>query len=92
VFIERDTLRPGAENQGLRILRVRTDERGLRLTLEGRGGRSYQLQALSPRRLLAPNNPQVKAANANGLQQLSVTFDGPANAYIRREFVIPFRQ
>jgi glycogen debranching enzyme len=92
VFVERDTLRPGAENQGLRILRVRADDTALRLVLEGRGGRSYQLQALSPRRLLPTNKLQVKSANANGPQQLSVTFDGPADAYIRREFVIPFRQ
>ena len=91
VFVERDTLRPGADNQGLRILRVGADERGLRLTLEGRGGRTYQLRALSPRRLTATNNLQTKTTDARAPQPFAVTFDGPSTGYIRRELFIPFR-
>lgn len=91
VYIEQETLQPGATNQGLRILRSRADMYALHLTLEGAGGHSYILKALSPRRLVETSDIKIKATNASEPQQFTVTFDGVSGDYVRREFVIPLQ-
>jgi hypothetical protein len=87
VYVEQQTPLPGATNQGLRVLRARADADSLRLTLEGLGGRSYALRARSARRLGETGG--VKITEIEGQDaQLTVSFDGPQDDYIRREVVI----
>jgi glycogen debranching enzyme len=89
VYIEPENLQPGASNQGLRILRSRADPDALHLTLEGLGGHSYILKALSPRRLVETSGITIKVTGGRESQQFTVTFDGPAGIYVRRELAIP---
>jgi hypothetical protein len=89
VYVEPEALRPGASNEGLRILRSSADEDALHLTLEGLGGRTYALKALSPLRLAGISGVQVKSTTATEPQLLRVAFDGPAGVYVRRELEIP---
>ncbi|MDT4955247.1 MAG: hypothetical protein QOJ02_3385 [Acidobacteriota bacterium] len=89
VYIEPEALRPGASNEGLRILRSSADEDALHLTLEGLGGRSYLLKALSPHRLAEISGVQIKSTTAREPQLITVAFDGPSGVYVRRELEIP---
>jgi glycogen debranching enzyme len=88
VYVAQQMPAPGAINQGLRILRVRADANALRLTLEGLGGYVYTLRARSARRLGEASG--VKITEIEGQDaQLTVSFDGPKDEYVRREIVIP---
>lgn len=88
VYVEQPVPLPGAANQGLRVLRVRAEANALRLTLEGLGGRAYTLRARSARRLGEVSG--VKSTEMEGQDaQLTISFDGPQDDYIRREIVIP---
>ena len=88
VYVEREGLRSGASNQGLRVLRSRAEADALRLTLEGLGGRTYELGVRTPRRVGKTNG--VSAIEAAGHDtKLLVSFEGPGDAYIRRDLVIP---
>ena len=91
VYIEPEALRPGASNEGLRILRSSADEEGLHLSLEGLGGRSYTLKALSPFRLVEVSGLKIKSTTQREPQQLVIAFDGPAAVYNRRELEIPLQ-
>ncbi|MFP5264018.1 MAG: amylo-alpha-1,6-glucosidase [Blastocatellia bacterium] len=88
VYVEHEVPRPGASNQGLRVLRSSADAKGLRLVLEGLGGRSYELGARS--RLRLGEAAGVKIIETSGRNtRLLVSFDGPADAYVRREVTVP---
>jgi glycogen debranching enzyme len=91
VYAETEALRPGAASQGLRILRSRADSDELHLLLEGLGGHSYTLRALSPRRLGEAEGVTIKGKGGREAQVMIVTFDGPPGVYVRREIVIPLR-
>ena len=78
----------GSRSAGLRILRSRADESRLRLLLEGRGGKTYTLLARSPRRLQGAPGVVVRPAERGGFT-LEVAFEGPADAFVRRELVLP---
>lgn len=91
VYVEPELPRPGATSQGLRVLRSEANSHHLRLTLEGLGGRAYTLNALSPHSLAETGGVKINPAGGAGPQRLTITFDGPPGAYVRREFVIPFR-
>jgi glycogen debranching enzyme len=84
-------LRPGASNQGLRILRSWVDEDALHLTLEGLGGRSYSLTLFAPSVSVEKKKPSAKATVSRERRQLTVSFDGPAGTYVRREMEIPLQ-
>ncbi|HYE64906.1 MAG TPA: hypothetical protein VD966_04950, partial [Pyrinomonadaceae bacterium] len=88
VYVETERLVPGAASTGLRILRSRAEANGLRLTLEGLGGRSYQLRMRTPRRPGSTSGLTLKAIDG-GDHQLIITFDGTPGAYSRREVLIP---
>jgi hypothetical protein len=89
VHAEPQALQPGAENQGLRIVRARADARELRLLVDGRGGRTYTIRVRSPRRLGTAAG--VTPLQADGrFQRLGISFPGPAHEYARREIIIPF--
>src|SRR5262249_8060098 len=88
VYAEMRAPAPGAINQGLRILRSRADANSLRLTLEGLGAREYRMRVRTPRILGAAAG--VKQVEGGGQDaQVVVTFDGPRDAYVRREVMIP---
>jgi hypothetical protein len=89
VYIEPEMLAPGARSQGLRILRSSADVAGLRLVLEGLGGRSYILPARSPHQLGEAAGVRVRT-NSSSSQELIVQFEGPPDTYVRRELTIPF--
>src|SRR5262249_13435403 len=88
VYVEREALRPGASNEGLRVLRSRAEANALRLTLEGLGQRTYELRLRTPRRAGQTSGVRV-IENAGSDATLLVTFEGPRDTYIHRELVIP---
>jgi glycogen debranching enzyme len=87
-YAEPQVLVAGAGNQGLRILRSRADANVLRLTLEGLGGRAYQLRVRTPRRLGEASGVR-KVETSERDAQLLVSFEGPEDSYVRRELTIP---
>jgi len=89
VYVEREMLDPGARSQGLRILRSRAETDGLHLTLEGVGGRGYELGVRSPRQLAETSGVSV-STDRSGHQRLTVKFEGSAESYVRRELIVPF--
>jgi glycogen debranching enzyme len=88
VYVEAEELRPGASNQGLRILRSRAGTEALHLTLEGLGGRSYSLRVRGPRLPVETKCSAPKTVEKPE-QQLTVSFEGAAGVYHRRELLIP---
>ena len=88
VYVDVPDLHEGAASEGLRILRVRADSRALRLTVEGRGDRTYAVGVRTPRRLGTAEGVTATAPPGRD-PQLQIRFDGAPNAYIRREIVIP---
>jgi glycogen debranching enzyme len=84
-----EPLRPGATSQGLRLLRVRPDDAALRLTVEGRAGRTYVLRVRTPKRVEPAAGVTVEPLE--GGASVRVTFDGEAGQYVRRELVLPLR-
>jgi glycogen debranching enzyme len=87
VYIDREMLRPGATNEGLRVLRSRAEANALRLTVEGLGGRTYALRVRTPKRVSQTTG--VKVGETAGRATLLVTFEGSGDAYVRREVVVP---
>ncbi|HWO00336.1 MAG TPA: GH116 family glycosyl hydrolase, partial [Blastocatellia bacterium] len=88
VSVDREALRPGASNEGIRVLRSRAETNALRLTLEGLGGRTYELRVRTPRRVGETNGVRVIEGAGRDIKLL-VTFEGPADAYVRRELALP---
>jgi glycogen debranching enzyme len=89
VYAEPTAIHPGAQNLGLRVLRVRADSRALHLTLEGRGGHAYPIVVRTPHQLGSVEDVTTLEHRA-GSERLEVSFAGPAMEYVRREVVIPF--
>ena len=89
VYVEREALRPGASNEGLRVLGSRAEANALRLRLEGLGGRTYDLRVRTQRRIGDASGVKVGRAAGSADQQLSITFDGPPGTYVRREVIVP---
>jgi hypothetical protein len=88
VYVEHQEALEGASNRGLRILRSRAAENDLQLTLEGLGGQTYDLQVHTPGELGAA--PGVKQSSTDGKDtRLSISFEGQAEEYVRREVTIP---
>jgi glycogen debranching enzyme len=80
----------GARSEGVRVLRSRADARALRLLVEGRGGRSYDLRLRTPRQPGAVEGATlVREGDRDPI--LRVRFDGPDDAYSRREVVVSLR-
>ena len=86
VVVEAEPLRSGEASQGLRVLRVRPGADALRLTLEGRPGRTYAMKVHTPRRL-----EDAAGVTVGPDGTLRITFEGPTADYVRREIAIPFR-
>jgi glycogen debranching enzyme len=88
VYAEAQPLAAGATNQGLRILRSRADATALRLTVEGLGGRNYKASVRTPKRVGETDGVTVNDASGRDAQ-LTIRFAGAADAYVRRELVLP---
>ena len=88
VYLVPENLKPGAQSEGLRILRVRATTDALRLLLEGLGGRTYEFRARTPYRLGQASGVTIEAESGSD-PKLAVSFEGTPNAYARRELVIP---
>jgi hypothetical protein len=81
---------PGARSEGVRVLRSRADARALRLLVEGRGGRSYDLRLRTPRQ---PGAVEGATLVRDGARDpiVRVSFAGADDTYSRREVVVSFR-
>lgn len=91
VYYEHPMPLPGAQNEGLRILRSAADASALRLTLEGLAGRSYELRVRTPRQLGKAAGITI-TNDGDGDPRLVVSFDGATpGAYVRRELTIPLQ-
>jgi glycogen debranching enzyme len=88
VYVERRAPLPGDSNHGLRILRSRASASTLHLSLEGLGGHSYELRVRTPHKLGETAGVKVAEA-AGGDAKLTVTFEGAADTYVRRELDLP---
>ena len=88
VYVEPQALRPGASNQGLRVLRSSADANALNLALEGVGGRSYEVYVRGSRRLREVSGAKI-IESTGGDTKLLVSFEGAADGYVRRKLIIP---
>jgi hypothetical protein len=81
---------PGARSEGVRVLRSRADAGALRLLVEGRNGRSYDLFLRTPRQPAAVEGATLlREAGPDPI--VRVRFDGTDGDYSRREVVIGLR-
>jgi glycogen debranching enzyme len=89
VYLKPEIPAPGAESQGLRVLRSIAQVDGLRLVLEGRGGRTYKLFVRSPHQLAETTG--VKVGKTDGPdQELMFEFNGSPDVYTRLDLTVPF--
>jgi glycogen debranching enzyme len=90
VWREIDPPKPGARNEGLRVLRSLATRDALMLTVEGLGGRSYTVYLHSPRRVGAVAAEGVRVEGSQqGDPALQLTFKGPEGKYVRRQIAVP---
>jgi len=88
VYVEPQSLVAGATNQGLRILRARADATALHLTVEGLGGRRYDVGLRTSKQVGDIEGVRHNVSKA-GESQLTIRFTGPPDTYVRRELVLP---
>jgi hypothetical protein len=91
IYIVPESLVPGAQSTGLRILRSRAEPEALHLLLEGLGGRSYSVRARTPYKLGQTGGVTLQTDGSSDVR-LTVAFDGPSDVYIRRELAIPIQR
>jgi hypothetical protein len=91
VYLVPESLVPGAESKGLRILRARADHDALRLLLEGLGGHSYYVRVRTPYQLGEADAVTMRT-DARSDTQLIVAFEGPPDHYVRRELIVPIQR
>jgi hypothetical protein len=89
VYLTREIPAPGAESQGVRVLRSIAQDNGLRLLLEGRSGRTYRLFVRSPHQLAETTGVKV-VRNDGPDQELMLEFTGSPDVYSRLEVTLPF--
>jgi glycogen debranching enzyme len=80
----------GARSEGMRLLRSRAEAEALRLVLEGRASHTYTLAVRSPRVVSGTPGVTVKASGAR-TWTVTVAFDGPGDAYKRRDVSLGLR-
>jgi glycogen debranching enzyme len=90
VSINQEIPLPGAQSNGLRILRSRADHNALHLVLEGIGGSSYALDLHTPHQVGEVSGVRIESARTS--PRLFVTFSGLADTYVRRDLTIPLRR
>lgn len=91
VYIETPTPSAGARSEGLRILRSRADANALRLLLEGRAGKTYDVLLRTPRQPGAvEGGTLVREPGRDPI--IRVIFQGEGPEYIRREVIVSLRR
>jgi glycogen debranching enzyme len=90
VYVRRPAPAIGARSEGLRILRSRADDRALRVLVEGRGGRTYEMSLRTPRAMASVTGAELQPATTTRDPVLRVSFAGPGDDYARREVVVNF--
>jgi hypothetical protein len=90
VYLKAAAPATGARNVGLRVLRSRADDDALRLLLEGRAGRSYDLFLRTPRRVTTVRGATL-VREPSGDPILRVSFVGGGDAYTRQEVIVQLR-
>jgi hypothetical protein len=90
VYLVPQSLAPGAQSEGLRVLRSRADRDALRLLLEGLGGRTYAVRVRTPHQLGQADGASVQA-DGDSDPLLAVAFEGSSGSYVRREVTVPLR-
>jgi hypothetical protein len=88
VYIVPESLKPAQNNQGIRLLRSRSDANALRLMVEGVGGRSYTLNVRSPRRLGEASSVKVNRTARRRSTVIGHVRWSPG-MYVRREVIVP---
>jgi glycogen debranching enzyme len=89
VYAKPEIPAPGAESQGLRVLRSIAQDNGLRLLLEGRSGRTYRLVVRSPHQVADTSG--VKVGRKDGPdQELMLEFKGSPDVYSRLDLTLSF--
>ena len=91
VYLVPQSLMPGAESEGLRVLRSRADRDALRLLLEGLGGRTYTMRVRTPHQIGQADGVSVQA-DGDPDPLLAVAFEGSSGSYVRREVTVPLRR
>ena len=91
IYLVPESLKPGAQSTGLRILRARADDKALHLLLEGVGGRTYTMRARTPYQIGHADGVIVQRDGSSD-PQLTVAFEGPSDSYVRRELTIPIQR
>jgi hypothetical protein len=89
VYVKPEIPAPGAESQGLRVLRSIAEVNGLRLLLEGRSGRTYKLFVRSPHQLAETTGVKI-GRNDGPDQELMVEFKDSPEGYSRLDVTLPF--
>jgi hypothetical protein len=89
VYLKSGIPAPGAESQGLRVLRSTAQDNGLRLLLEGRGGRTYKLYVRSPHQLAETTGVKVGRGDGSD-QEVILEFKGSPDDYSRLDVTVPF--
>jgi len=84
---------PGAESEGIRILRVMPERAALGLNVEGRGQRTYTLTIYSSRAVGSiGDGAGVTLLDRQGrAQTISIRFPGSPNDYVRRNLRLPLK-
>ncbi len=84
---------PGADSEGIRILRVIPERAALGLIVEGRGQRTYTLTIYSPRTVGSIRDTAgVALLDRQGrAQTISISFPGSPNDYVRRSLRLPLK-
>jgi glycogen debranching enzyme len=91
IYLVPESLTPGAQSTGLRILRARADCEALHLLLEGLGGRTYAVRVRTPYQLGQTDGVVVQAGTGSD-PLLTVAFEGSTDSYVRRELTIPIQR
>jgi hypothetical protein len=91
VYLVPQSLAPGAQSEGLRVLRSRADRDALCLLLEGLGGRTYAVRVRTPHQIGQVDGVSVQA-DKDSDPLLAVSFEGPSGSYVRREVIVPLRR
>jgi hypothetical protein len=91
VYLVPQSLAPGAQSEGLRVIRSRADRDALRLLLEGLGGRTYAVRVRTPHQLGQADGVSVQA-DGDSDPLLTVAFEGSSGSYVRREVTVPLRR
>ena len=89
VYLVPPSLVAGAENLGLRVVRVQARKDGLFLILEGRGGQNYDLNVRSPQTLKEIEGVKI-STEAENERRLQISFAGGKDSYVKREILLPF--